>query len=211
MIEFLKSWVLNIVTLVVFIVLLEILVPNGKIKKFVNLTSGFILIIAIINPLLSVMNRGIDLKSFHLADSNWIDRQEIQKSSQLLEEKQMKQVTEVYRKKIILQIEERAKEASGVKNLKADVILNEDYQSASFGDIKRVYLILGEQGNTGKIHPVAKVEKVLVGKGKSPETAEQKEVGIDREVRRKLEESISSLFGLSEEKIVISREENQGG
>ena len=47
--EFLKSWVLNIVMLAIFIALLEIIVPSGKIKKFVNLISGFILILSLIH------------------------------------------------------------------------------------------------------------------------------------------------------------------
>lgn len=212
MIEFLKSWVLNIVTLVIFIVLLEILVPNGKIRKFVHLISGFILIIAIINPLLNAINRKIDLEDFILADSNWIDRQEIQNNSRMLEEAQMKQVTEVYRKKIIRQIEDRAKEASGLEKVAADVIINEDYQSENFGEIKRVYLILGDREGTSEIRPVTRVKEVRIGHDKPPESQdENSEDEIEADLRNKLEDSIGSLFGIPGEKIVISREGNKGG
>uniref|UniRef100_UPI002B8A507A stage III sporulation protein AF n=1 Tax=Acetivibrio sp. TaxID=1872092 RepID=UPI002B8A507A len=74
MIEFLRSWVLNIVTLVVFIMLIEMLIPSGKVRKIVNLVTGFILVIGLINPLLQLFGNGIDLTEFHMAGSNYIDK-----------------------------------------------------------------------------------------------------------------------------------------
>jgi stage III sporulation protein AF len=53
MIEFLKSWVLNIATIAILLVLIEILIPSGKTKKLVNLISGFLLLITIIQPYIS--------------------------------------------------------------------------------------------------------------------------------------------------------------
>jgi len=33
MIDFLRNWVVNIVTLVVFVMLIEMMLPSGKVKK----------------------------------------------------------------------------------------------------------------------------------------------------------------------------------
>jgi stage III sporulation protein AF len=57
---FLKEWILNIVTLSIFIILIEILIPSGKIKKVVNLVTGFILVIALINPILSLFKMDME-------------------------------------------------------------------------------------------------------------------------------------------------------
>ena len=114
MIGQLKSWVLNIATLATFIVLLEILIPKGKVKKFVNLVSGFILLIAIINPIAAILKKGFDFKEINIASSNYIDKREIEQSSKFLKEKQMKQIVNTYRNKVIRQLEDSTREIPGV-------------------------------------------------------------------------------------------------
>ena len=201
MIEFLKRWVLNIVTLVTFLVLLEIIIPSGKIKKFVNLISGFILIIAIITPFLNLLSRGIDLRDFEISTRNFIDRKEIEKKSQIFEKKQMKQVTELYRKKIIDQLELSAKQVEGVIQADGDVIINEDYSSNSYGEIKRVYLHIKLEEKKQNLETVAKIEKIKIDMEDTSSETEIKEVEGkqtgkeegNNEIITKIEDKISEL------------------
>ncbi|MCX7923266.1 MAG: stage III sporulation protein AF [Clostridia bacterium] len=207
MLEFLRSWTINIVTLVIFIVLLEILVPKGKIKKFINLVSGFILIIAIVNPLLGTMKNGIELKEFQVANSNFMDRKEIEQSGKILEEKQMKQITDVYRNKVIGQIEEHTKTINGIGDVQADVIINEDYKSQNFGEIKRVYLKLSMNNKNSVVKPVSRIEKVKVQTGnKNISTAIKKENNEikDAGLKNKIEDKIAKLLDIKKENIVIN-------
>lgn len=122
-----KDWIINIIALVLFIILLEIIMPSGKTRKYVNLVTGFILIIAIINPFIKIFNGAITLEDFQLAGSTKIQKLEIEKSSSLYKKEQMKQITEVYRQKVIKQLEKSAEETEGVAEAEADVIINEDY------------------------------------------------------------------------------------
>jgi len=179
MIEFLKSWVLNIVTLVTFIVLLEILIPSGKLKKFVNLVSGFILVIAMVNPFLGFLRNGVDLRGFQIPSSNFLDKREIEENSRILNEKQMKQVVEIYREKVIGKLVDIAEEIKGIGEVTADVIINEDYNSDNFGEIKRVYISYKTVGNSGSIKPAT---------------------GLNREIENK----ICSLMNIDRENIVVS-------
>jgi stage III sporulation protein AF len=201
MIDFLRGWVINIVTLVTFIILLEILVPSGKIKKFVNLVSGFILVIAIINPFLGVMKKGIDLKEFQITSNNIIDKKEIEESSKILKDDQMKQITEVYRKKIIAQAEEAVKQIKNISNVKADVIINEDYNSKEFGAIKRICLELEVNQKDNKIKPVSKINKIQIGKNDTENTPKKE---IDSALESNVQDKISKLLDVDKENIVIS-------
>lgn len=54
MLEFLRSWIINIVTISLILILFEIIVPSGKIKKIITLVSGFVLLIAVVNPFLQL-------------------------------------------------------------------------------------------------------------------------------------------------------------
>lgn len=205
MIGFLKNWVFNIAALVVFIVLLEIMIPSGKIKKTINLVSGFILIIAMVNPFLNYFKKGMDLKEFQITDSNFLDRREIEADSKILKEKHMKQITEVYRRKIIRQLEENTGIISGVTGIKADVIINEDYNSDAFGEIKRVYLYITLDKKQNRIKPVVKVEKVRINNDDGIQKEnEDKNDKIGNALEIQLEDRISKLFNLRKEDIVIN-------
>lgn len=203
MMGFIKDWVLNIVTLVLFIVLIEIFVPSGRMRKYASLVTGFVLIIAIINPFLKLLGSKINLADIQVADSRYMDRVEIEKNSKLLRDNQMKQIVEVYRKKVIVQLEQSAMNINGVAGATADVIINEDYNSGNFGEIKRAYIQISLKGQNNGIKPVAKVGKVEVGtKQNTVSTAGEK---LDPVIKRQLEEKIGSLFNIDRDNIVISQ------
>jgi len=220
MIDFLRSWILNIVTLVLFIVLLEILFPSGKMKKYLNLVSGFVLIIAIINPLIVLMSRGLELKDFQIASSNFLDKREIEEKSKILEEQQIKQIIKVYRNKIITQLEDKVKDIDGVYDARADIIINEDHNSDEFGQVKRVYLYIKTSKEGSGITPVTRIEKIDLSKpltsqndededgyGKDEgKDDENEDNGIDPALKKKIEEKVKKIVDIDEDNIVINIE-----
>lgn len=164
MLEFLRSWIINIVTISIILILFEIIVPSGKIKKIITLVSGFVLLIAVINPFLSLKNQGFDkLSETAMSDSFYIDRKEVETSSKLLEETQMKQITEVYKKKLAARVEEETNKIEGVTCKKAEIEINEDNKSEKFGEITKITVEL-KKGKSDKeaaqIEPVISVEKI---------------------------------------------------
>lgn len=201
MIDQLRIWVINIVTLTIIIVLLEILVPKGKIKKFVNLASGFILIIAIINPMVGVIREGFDFKEIQTSSSNLIDKKDIEYSGKILKEAQMKQIVSTYRNKLIKQLEDSTKEIKGIEQVSADVIINEDYNSEHFGEIKRIILNIKTSDKPSDIKQVVKVERIEISKEDKPETGNKQ---LDKEVRSQIENKLSKMFEMKREDIVIN-------
>lgn len=201
MVAFIKEWVLNIVTLVLLIILIEMLLPSGRIKKYADLVTGFILIIAIINPFIGLIGGKFSLADSMAASGGFLDRAEIKKDSDLLEETQMKQIVEVYRKKIIARLEQTAMDTAGVAGARADVIINEDYDSENFGEIKRAYLEIEAGGDKDSVKPVSRIEKIRVGEaGQTAQTAGT----LAPAVVKQLEDRIASLYGVDKSNIVIS-------
>lgn len=210
MIEFLTHWILNIVTLSIIIVILEILIPKGKTKKFINLISGFILLIAIINPFTGIVNKGIDLKDFQIVDTNMINRKEIEENSKILKEKQTQQITEVYRKKVINQIIETVGEIKGISGVKADVIINDDYKSNNFGYIKRIYLeIRPEEGNK-EVKPIVKINRININNQEQKSGENVNSIEISSEIKKNINNKLTKLFEIKEENIIISLQKNRG-
>lgn len=213
MLDFIRQWSVNIVALVLFTVIIEILLPSGKMKKHVGLVTGTVLIITIITPLAGVLNKDFDFTKLHTSSSNSFDRLQIEKNSEYLEKMQMKQIVEVYRNKIISQMEDMAKEIKGVKEAKADIIFNEDYNSPDFGVIKRAYIEIKTVGDSSSkvgdsssisTEPVRTVE-VKVGNSAKGGKRNEEDEDVEPALKKKLEQKIADVFGMEHRDVIISK------
>jgi len=233
MLEFIKNWVVNIVALVLFIVIIEMLLPNGKMKKYAGIVTGTILIIAIAAPLIGLLGNEFDFAAAQTATSNVISRLQIEKDSKMLEEKQMQQIMLVYRSDMIEQLEHQAEEVEGVRRATADIIINEDPASEHFGEIKRAYLEItpegdnsgrgdssaggdsgdssakGDKGDSSRKVDVSggicKVESVNIEKIMNKSTKVENCPLEDQKLRKRLEERISEVFGIEKDDIIITQ------
>lgn len=214
MLDFIRQWSVNIVALVLFTVIIEILLPSGKMKKHVGLVTGTVLIISIITPLVGAFDKDFDFTKLQTTNSNSFDKLKIEKDSKYLEETQMKQIVEVYRKKIISQIEDNAKEIKGVKEVKADIIFNEDYNSSDFGTIKRAYLEVSTVGDSSSkvgdsssisTQTVEAVEKITVGSKAKLDEPDKANEDMDPALKRELEQKIATVFGVENRDVIVSK------
>ena len=146
----------------------------------------------------------IDIEDYQIESDNFIKSKEISINSDVLKENQIKVMTEVYREKIIAEFESLAKEIDKVKEAKADVIINEDYNSESFGEVERVYLHLAVDEKKSTIKPILSVKKIEIGKDKKLENEEVAYDKGDTEIEKQLKEKIHELFKIQKENIIIS-------
>ncbi|HOP92930.1 MAG TPA: stage III sporulation protein AF [Acetivibrio thermocellus] len=162
--------------------------------------------IGLINPVLELFEKEIDLKEFQLAGSNYIDKKEVMINSEVLEERQIRQITNAYREKIIAQLKSVAKDIKEVKEAEADVIINEDYTSERFGEVKKVYLYLSLEDESEQVKHILEVKRVKVDIGQSVDNSDNKglEKQPDEKIRRELEDKVIKLLNVPKENIVIS-------
>ena len=201
MIEFLRSWVMTIITIVMFIVLLEIVLPSGKTKKVVNMVSGFILVITMINPVVGLFGKSIEFKGFNVEDQNFLDRESIETHSTILNDKQTAQILEVYRRNITIRLKELCEKEKDIIFIRAEIQLAEDRLLQTFGEIKRVYLDIAPASNEQKeILPVKPIQEVRIGENAEKEL---NSVKGSRLVSR-MEELVAGAFGIQKDKVVIS-------
>lgn len=65
MINFLKTWCENIVVIIVICIIIEIILPEGKNKKYVQVIIGIYIIFTILNP---IINNLLDLENVNLKE-----------------------------------------------------------------------------------------------------------------------------------------------
>ena len=203
MIEFLKSWTINIATLVILIALLEIIMPSGKLKKIISLVAGFILIIAIITPLLSFLKKGDELKDIQITQTAFLNQKDLEASSSNMSKKQSAQIISTYKNKLVRDIEDNVRSLNKVSDAKAEVIVEENPDSKDFGMIKRIVINVKKKEASNADKPVISIEKIQIGGNKEKETNTFEEVPaeLSSEVRSKL----MKLYNVSSDQVAVGK------
>ncbi len=205
MLSFLSSWVINIVTVSIIIVLFEMLMPNSKTKKIINLVTGFILIIAIINPFLSLKTSNVNIADLALQESGYLDKKEIENSSKYMDKTQMSQITEVYKKKVCENIRGQLDKMDGIAQATVSVDIDENMESQSFGEVQKVYITIkkGVKTEDNKaIKPVIVVNKVDISIKK-----ESKKTVVDfgeQKLQDSVKENINKTFQIDTKNIFVN-------
>lgn len=201
MLEFLKTWVLTIISLVMFIVLIEMILPSGKIRKMINMVSGFMLIAAMINPVLNLFGKSVDFKGISFETAYFPDQQSIEKNSKIFSEKQNSQILYVYRQNITAKLREICEAQKEISFVNAEIQLTEDPSSKTFGEIRAIYLDIAE-GKTGnnEIVPIKPVTQIKIDRSEATE----KKSPVNSSLTEKVEELIGKAFELDSDKIIIN-------
>ncbi len=209
MLEFLRSWIINIVIISIVLILFEIVIPSGKIKKIITLVSGFVLLIAVVNPFLQLKNKNYDLSEGILSDSFYIDKKEVETGSKLLDETQAKQISYVYKNKLTARIEEETNKLEGVTDAKATVQIIEDYNSEKFGEITKISVeikkVKKKNEKTGS-EPVVTVEKIEI---KTPLSKKKEKEGLkfiepeDKRLAEQVKQSLNKSLEVSKDNIEV--------
>lgn len=151
MIDFLRAWVSDIVIVVILISFLEIILPKGNMKRYINMVIGLLIIIVLINPFINLLSKDIDIEGEVF--KNIVDGQNIEYSNdEELKEIRQKQVIDIYKlslKKEILSLI-KSKTEHSVKAI--SVKINEDQGSEEFGNLQGVELLIdkGDKKEKGK-------------------------------------------------------------
>ncbi|HOJ09110.1 MAG TPA: stage III sporulation protein AF [Clostridiales bacterium] len=217
MIEFLKEWVLSVTVVSILLILVEILLPSGKTKKFVNLVSGFILILTIVQPFFSKVFSNIDLDELFNRNNSYISaiaQVSADKDSKKLKEKQSAQILSIYMQRVNERIVELAEEIDGVKEAASEVIVNEDYNSQYYGEIKKIYVYVylklkNKDKPQNRIAPDVNIEKIRdikIREGDETVIEDEKSVinDLNVELVKKLQGKIAGEFSIDIENIIIS-------
>lgn len=210
MIDLVKSWVVNIVTLVMLIILLEMLVPSGKLKKMISLVTGFILIIAIITPILGFLKKGGELKDIQISQTTFLEQKDLEASARNLSKKQSAIIVTTYKNKLIKDVEENLKTSGKFSEVKADVMVEENSKSDEFGMIRKITVSLKEKekenlkvNDPNGVKPVIAIQKVNIGNSIKDEASPKKD-NISEETRNDVKKKLSQLYNLNLEQISVS-------
>ncbi|MDK2918941.1 MAG: stage sporulation protein [Candidatus Petromonas sp.] len=194
MIEILKIWIINIITIIVFISFIEILMPNSKMKKYLNLVLGFIVMLVILNPLINIINSKVDLEDEFYKISRDLKKEEYVFVSNNIENKQKQQLISLYEDRLKTDVVNRIESKYDVNVLEIDINLEKSEEN--LGEIKKLKLSVIEKE---KVMPIVKID---IFKDENDEESEKH--GVDMELKEKIRKDISNIYNVKNTRIIVN-------
>ena len=189
-------WLKNIVIITATVTLLHLILPKSM-GKYVKIVTGFIVVLAMVQPFTNVLNTDFYLQNLMLKHDLIMKENTVSQMDPLSDEKitaNEKELTvQLYKDKLSENIEQNIGENF---NLKVEVNLEiyEDLNQDDFGTLKKAQVILLTEEDDSVINPVEKIE---IEKDNTKET-------IDEKTTKDINNFFLNFYNLKSENISIS-------
>jgi len=197
MIESIRIWILNIVTIIIFISFLEILMPNGNMKKYLNLVLGFIVMIVILNPIINLLKNNLYLEDELFSISQEFNQNEYQFIANNIEMIQREQLNSLYKDNLKREIQNRIESRYEVDVVRIDIDI-EKKGDKGLGKIKEIRLDLAERKQNVEED---EIPIVSINVMEEDNTDEKKN---DVAIAKKIKEDISNIYNINDSNIIVN-------
>lgn len=205
--ELLKLWVKDIAIIFVLISLIEIILPNDNMKRYIDMVTGLLVLTVIISPFVKFIQRdfSLDREVLNLAVQQINADYTADPKLLELQEKQIKDMYIGIIKEEILELVNTSTEYE-IDSINLSICEEEK----NYGQIKEVEIVLKkikEQPNSEATIMVGKIEEIHIGDRK------EKERDIKELENDELIESLHEKFNIPKDniKVFIYEEGEKGG
>lgn len=189
------GWVKYIIFVVLFASFLELLLPSSSMQRFVRVIMGLFIMLAIMNPIISIVQN-------HLIPTNQVPAlstnfgNSIMNDSMNMSNERERLSLELYKKELTQQMKILVMAIDGVADVHVNVEINTIKNSSIAGGIESVLLYI-KPGLSAKDRKVAPVSKITIG--------EQKDKTEDPhiELKKRISEIVTELYQIPKEKIEV--------
>ena len=209
MIEWLKTWASQIIVAIIIAVIFELIIPNGKNKKYIKMVINLYVLFVLINPIISKFTDldSLDLSKYdyekYLSQNTIVETSSSTKSEEIIKDTFEKSIKEDIQRKL-------SEQGYNVKNISINID-NNSYEKINWIKIsvtnKNNYHN-SEQNNVGValqgdpnglLVQINTVEEININTNNDEENETLRE-----SEKEKIKELISKEYEISEEKIKIN-------
>ena len=187
--EYIKSFIETLVTIIILFSAIELISPNNSMKKYIKFVLGLILIVVMLSPIIDFFTEGEDKIVSTIKEYENILSKDTKTSSDVAVSNEVEDVfIENLNKNSAAELAEAFPDYTFVCNINCNIDLSNYSYNISHAKIGI---------STGKIQDVEKIEKVEI----SNDNETNSKVYSDDE--QKIVSYVSNMLGVSEEKIEI--------
>lgn len=154
--EFLRNWVVTIVITMIFVTIVEIMMPSGSTRKYISLVIGLMVMFVIINPVLTLMAGDFDFGSRVYETSRSIALGDVNYRMGRLENSSREGVIKLYKSSLEQQIEKDI-ENKGLGKVQAEVEIEERQDAEDFGSITGIRVVITDTADKDRAGEMKKL------------------------------------------------------
>jgi len=199
--QFLHNWIVTMVAAVLITNLLEMLLPESKLQKFVRVILGIFIIVTILHPLLLLVHQNIKFEHLMLKASGqgMESVEEIMAKGNALKKVSSGLAEQQYAEGLTRQVRSLALLVNGVADAKAQVSLDKKIEE---GKIEKVEIFLKTKGIFAE-KGVALVPPVHIAvKEKNVNPEKEKKNQNNERMKRAVEETVVNFYNLKSKQVV---------
>lgn len=207
--DLINEWITNIILFILLAIIIDLLLPNSSMQKYVKMVVGLLLIVIILTPLFRIFSTDVEtlLQSINLKSSNGQDqnlenliemkKNEIQASQHayILEQMAVQMKSDVNEELV-------QKYGLNVKHISLNIPDEKITEDVLKGDISSIEVVLSEE--VEKTETVTKVETVSIDTSKPIQKDEN-------QVEAEVVKFLASKWEIDPEKVVVVMEGGNSG
>jgi stage III sporulation protein AF len=205
-IDYLTSWISNIILFVLLAVVLELLLPNSALQRYVKMVIGLLLIVIILSPLLKFVTEDFENLLASMSITGAADEKKIEN---LIESKK-KEIQASQHAYILKQMAVHMKTATeeelmtkyGLVISDIQITVDESNNDGISDVVSLVQVVLSDQPSSGPA-AVEVVKRVEIDTSKPKSKPEE---GQPDEKAEEIQDLLAYRWGISNDKIVIAVE-----
>lgn len=203
MIDFLRTWIANIGAVMIFIIVMDIIMPNGDMKRFTKVIAGLIIIIVIVKPFLIIKDINPDFQLSIIQASTYIDGN-ISKEGEVINKYQSTKAMEIFKENIRTEIRNKINQNQSIdkKDIHIELDIDDNPVSKEFGNIIGLNIIINENKNTAI--QVSKIDEININDNKQVINQKIDEYNVNNsKLRKEIKQSVEILIGIPQEIINV--------
>jgi stage III sporulation protein AF len=230
----LENWLHNIIAVVLFAIIVELLIPNSKFLKYSRLVIGLILLLTILSPILKIFDKDYETQidasytlweqQLHSAETQTLSLQDIQAKARDLQEKRDSETVKLTASAIETQMKQELHQANvnTVANVTVDLALknksnvNEPYINSVTIYITRATEPVAQDGATEEnvtdgivaVDPID-IDIVVENSSELQTLSEQTDIELTGHDRTTIYEVLKRNWNIKQNQIVIVAKDSQ--
>ncbi|HYE84200.1 MAG TPA: stage III sporulation protein AF [Clostridia bacterium] len=201
MADFLRTWILNITVIIIFIMFLDTIMPNSSMKRYINVVVGLLVIIVVIRPFVLVKDYAESFNSEFLETTNFMEHSGGQENITEISKYQQQKAVEIFEDNLKGQILKLVKNSTGsdYNGVLVELELEKDFENEDFGNIKSIKVTLNRDEKE-----VIEVDRIKInvgggtGKNKNVINEDKAEYNLnDSKISSEIKDVISKALGIS--------------
>ena len=200
-----KEWIFNIVSISLIGVLLDIVIPNGNIKKYTRFIIGLITVVVILNPILNLFDQLPELEKYIALNVFKLDTKSIEYQQKIMTETQQNQLINLFRSNIEKHVAQQVQKLTGYTNINVQVELDEN-NIQDTGAIDKIYIQVQKEKGRGSVEPINIYVDTSIEKIDKSEDM----VYFDEEKQFQIKKHISDVYNIDPSNIYIYWKDESG-